>query len=143
MIKLDKVKLFRKKQERPGREKAEIHVKYETAFDITDFTEGQALTQRGIIEDINKKGIRLTIIPALGKEKLKEVKRKQCFYYLEFTLPPDGVTMRAVGLLRWTESGNNVFPPVTHAGVEFANLKIEEKVNINRFLTWKKRERNE
>ena len=133
-------KFFKKKKERTSREKVQISIKYNMLSDKDDIADFENIRNRGIIEDINKQGIRITVTPIFDKRLIKKVKEKKRFMYVSFTLPPDNVPINTKTVICWLKNDMKKFPAVTIIGMEFISLSMEEKVHINRFITLKKRE---
>ena len=134
-------KIFKKETERPHREKAQILAKYYMFFDVEEDLNFSNAKQRAIIDDINKKGMKLSITPSFDKKLFKKIKRNDSFFLLEFSLPRDNYLIQVTGRLCWANNDTEHFPAVTEIGVEFLDLSPEEKVMISRYVTLKKKER--
>ncbi|MBN1522675.1 MAG: PilZ domain-containing protein [Candidatus Aureabacteria bacterium] len=136
-------RIFKKKNRttRPHREKTQLSVKYELSFVDEGYVEFDSLSPRAIIEDINKKGIKLTVTPIFDKNLFKKIRRHRAFIFIELSLPPDNVTFQVKGLLRWANNDTSKFPSVTEIGVEFTDMSPEEKVMISRFVSLKGKKR--
>ena len=134
-------KIFKKETKRPHREKAQILVKYFLCFDLNEDLDFESVKDRAIMDDVNKKGMKLTITPVFDRTLFKQIKKRDTFVLVEFSLPPDKAVIHAVGQIRWANNNTKHFPAVTELGIEFIGLEPEEKVMISRYVTLKKKEK--
>jgi c-di-GMP-binding flagellar brake protein YcgR len=129
-------KLFRRKVQRPDRREVLKSVKYCLSFEQEEEIDFSDVTQRAIIENISRKGIKLTITPVFDKRLLKEIQKQKMYVHVELFLPPDHVPLSLRGALRWVRNNTEAFPSVTEIGMEFLGLSPEQKVQISRYINW-------
>ncbi len=134
-------KLFRKKSSRLERMDAQISVKYDLSHERDCDINFAEVKQRAIADDISKKGMKLTVTPIFDKELIRQVKKQDTFFFVEFSLPPDNIALSTVSKLCWVKNDMKHFPAVTEIGLEFVDLSAEDKVIINRYIVRKKKER--
>ena len=134
-------KFFKKETKRVPREKAEILAKFHFFFDEDEEVDFDAVKQRAIIDDISKKGVKLTVTPVFDKNTFKKLKKRDTLFLIEFSLPPDKISIKTIGLLQWANSDTKHFPAVTELGLEFIDLSAEEKVVISRYVTLKNKKK--
>ncbi|MCK5706750.1 MAG: PilZ domain-containing protein [Candidatus Aureabacteria bacterium] len=134
-------KIFRKKKDRLKREDVELSCKYQLSFDKDEIIDFNKVTQRAIIEDMSKNGMKFTVTPIFDKGLIKKIKKSEAFLFFELYVPPDKIAVNGLGILRWVKNDMNRFPAVTLIGINFIDISMEEKVIINRFIVQKKREK--
>ena len=135
-------KLFRKKSSRLERMDAQISVKYDLSHERDCDINFAEVKQRAIADDISKKGMKLTVTPIFDKKLIRQVKKQDTFFFVEFSLPPDNIPVSAVGKLCWVKNDMKPFPAVTEIGLEFIDLSAEDKVIISRYIVRKKKEQS-
>lgn len=133
-------KFFKKETKRAPREKAQVLAKYHLYLDENEEIDFDKVKQRAIIEDISKKGVKLIITPVFDKNTFKKLKKRDILFRVEFSLPPENIIIKTIGLLQWANSNTKHFPAFTELGLEFIDLSAEEKVVISRYVNLKKKE---
>jgi len=118
-------KIFKRKTQRSHREKAQVLVKYFLCFDLDEDLDFDSVTDRAIMDDINKRGMKLTITPVFDRKRFKEIKKKlkdgKLNVYLDFNLPPSLKQIEITGKVKWFKEKEFKSTQMNIVGVEFIN----------------------